>query len=229
MTTEPFKDLEGGTWFRYGGGKFMKLKTHTELGNPFTCYNKYSDRPDTMQFNVVDITGGMGMMSDTASCQVIEAPSLVRHAYTADMVVLHTTDWMNSYKTDPGLFQVLLVRRRYEPFKDHWACPGGHVNPDERGMDAAVRETYEETEITHKFIPSNIVSLGIYDDPQRDPRGRYVSAGFASLIIGEIPTTELTHEVVDIQWFNLMQLPIEIAADHRQLIEDGFTKLIVNK
>lgn len=41
--------------------------------------------------------------------------------------------------------KVLLIRRRNEPFADHWSLPGGGVEPGERLRDAVRREVLEET------------------------------------------------------------------------------------
>ena len=44
-----------------------------------------------------------------------------------------------------GAMQVLLVRRRYEPYESYWALPGGGLHPDETLEQAAERESVEET------------------------------------------------------------------------------------
>ena len=41
--------------------------------------------------------------------------------------------------------KVLLVRRRNEPYRDHWSLPGGGVEDGETLRDAARREVKEET------------------------------------------------------------------------------------
>lgn len=41
--------------------------------------------------------------------------------------------------------KVLLIRRRNEPFRDHWSLPGGGVEPGEHLRDAVRREVFEET------------------------------------------------------------------------------------
>lgn len=41
--------------------------------------------------------------------------------------------------------EVLLVRLNYGPRDGHWALPGGLVESDETPVDAAIRETEEET------------------------------------------------------------------------------------
>lgn len=40
---------------------------------------------------------------------------------------------------------VLLVQRGKAPFAGRWSLPGGHIEPGERAMEAAIREVREET------------------------------------------------------------------------------------
>ncbi|UNX53288.1 GNAT family N-acetyltransferase [Georgenia sp. TF02-10] len=68
---------------------------------------------------------------------------------------------------------VLLVRSADPPQEGRWALPGGTVDPDEPTLDAACRELAEETGVV--LGPEDLVLLGCYTDPGRDPRGRYAS------------------------------------------------------
>jgi 8-oxo-dGTP diphosphatase len=88
---------------------------------------------------------------------------------TADVVVFDTTG------------RVLLVQRKYEPFKGHWALPGGHVDSGETSRDAAVRELWEETGLRAASFELSLAFLA--DEPDRDPRGRYVSAVYSLYVV----------------------------------------------
>lgn len=70
--------------------------------------------------------------------------------------------------------KLVAVRRRYPPFKGKLALPGGFVEYGETVEEAAVREFEEETGL--KTAVERI--LGVYSDPDRDPRGQVVSVVF---------------------------------------------------
>ena len=46
--------------------------------------------------------------------------------------------------------KVLLIQRGEEPFKGHWALPGGFIRVDETAEDAARRELAEETQLQER-------------------------------------------------------------------------------
>src|SRR5436190_8929090 len=73
---------------------------------------------------------------------------------------------------------VLLVRRRYEPYESYWALPGGGIEPDETLEEAAERELREETGVTDTFIEQ----LATFSAVDRDPRGRVISCCYLALV-----------------------------------------------
>ena len=74
--------------------------------------------------------------------------------------------------------QILLVKRKKEPFKGYLVLPGGFVNEGERVEDAAKREIKEETSLDIELIDI----LGVYSEPERDPRGHIMSTVFIGKI-----------------------------------------------
>ena len=67
--------------------------------------------------------------------------------------------------------EILLIKRKNPPFKNSWALPGGFVEYGEKTEDAVLREFFEET-----GLKTTIKKLiGVYSDPDRDPRGHTVS------------------------------------------------------
>ena len=74
--------------------------------------------------------------------------------------------------------QVLLIRRDLEPFKGHWALPGGFVDIDESLEDAAARELQEEVGVKNVYLEQ----LFTFGEPTRDPRGRVISFAYFALL-----------------------------------------------
>ena len=79
-----------------------------------------------------------------------------------------------------GGMNVLLVRRRYEPYESYWALPGGLITPDETLEEAAERELREETNVTDTYMEQ----LATFSELDRDPRGRVISCCYLALVDG---------------------------------------------
>ncbi len=113
--------------------------------------------------------------------------------------------------------KLVLIRRRNPPYQGQWALPGGFVDVGETVEGAAVREANEETGL--------IVELqglvGVFSDPDRDPRGHTVSICFAALGQG---TPKASSDAQDVALFSLDDLP-PLAFDHLQIINTGRQKI----
>ena len=71
---------------------------------------------------------------------------------------------------------VLLIKRKFSPFKNFFALPGGFVDVGETVEEACVREMKEETSINLKV--NDLKLVGIYSNPRRDPRRSTISISF---------------------------------------------------
>ncbi len=70
--------------------------------------------------------------------------------------------------------RLLLIKRGHAPFKGRYALPGGFVDVGETVEAAALRELREETGVQGAIIRL----IGVFSNPQRDPRGHNVSVAF---------------------------------------------------
>ena len=109
---------------------------------------------------------------------------------------------------------VVLVKRRNEPYKGMWALPGGFVEYGEKVEFAAIREAEEETGVKVKIQKL----LGVYSDPERDPRGHVISVCFlAKRVGGSLKAASDAKEVMifkKIPWQKL-------AFDHAKILKDA--------
>ena len=106
-----------------------------------------------------------------------------RPSVTADIAAfMIRTEVRDNYRQDSGnKLCLLLVKRGGHPYKDHWALPGGFLQPGETIEECALREVQEETNV----LPVSLMPVGVFSEPGRDPRGWIISHAFASVISEE--------------------------------------------
>lgn len=114
--------------------------------------------------------------------------------------------------------KILMIRRGNPPFKGHLALPGGFVDVGETVEDGCRRELLEETGVRAERLQL----IGVYSDPDRDPRGHVVSVAYL---------TEVKHveakagdDAAEVEWVS--DIPgSKIAFDHRTIIQDALRLL----
>ena len=110
---------------------------------------------------------------------------------------------------------ILLIKRKNDPFKDHLSLPGGFVNEGELVEDAAKRETWEETSLT--IEPIEI--LGVYSDPNRDPRGHVLTVVWIAIVVNGV--ARANDDSIEVQWVSLNDIDsTRLAFDHKQILLD---------
>ncbi len=128
----------------------------------------------------------------------------------------------NIFTIDKGVIKVLLIKRKYDPFKDMWALVSGALYNDEEVLDGLNREIKEKTGLTDI---KNILS-DIYSDINRSPVMRMVGISYIGLIDRyKVEINKETLKTVDAKWFSQDEIPKALAFDHKLIINDSFEKL----
>ncbi|MFD7734306.1 NUDIX domain-containing protein [Kitasatospora phosalacinea] len=126
--------------------------------------------------------------------------------YTADVVAVRPDG------------SVLLIERGWPPHQGLLALPGGHVDTGESALAAAVRELHEETGVL--IDTGDLVLIGVYDEPDRDPRGRYVSAAYLARVPADTQA-RAGDDATSVHWTPLNALPEQLAFDHHLVLADA--------
>ncbi|MBN8864429.1 MAG: NUDIX hydrolase [Sphingobacteriales bacterium] len=109
---------------------------------------------------------------------------------------------------------VLLIQRRYEPYKSSWALPGGFVLEHESLEEAVKRELKEETGATVNYLEQ----LYTFGEPERDPRQRIIAVAYFALVkSARYQELKATTDAENAQWFPIGQLP-RLAFDHKEIV-----------
>ena len=139
-------------------------------------------------------------MSETGEARELAGPETPK--LTVDVVI-------------PAEEGVVLIRRGGEPFEAQWALPGGFVEVGETVEEAAVREVAEETGLAVELARL----VGVYSEPDRDPRGHNVSVAFLAVVLsGDLVAATDAAEVAVLDTD-----AVELAFDHRRIIDDALS------
>jgi len=107
----------------------------------------------------------------------------------------------------------VLIQRKNPPLG--WAIPGGFVDYGEKVEAAAAREAKEETSLKVELK----TLLGVYSDPERDPRGHTVSVVFVAEGRG---TARAKDDAAELDFFDHTTMPENLAFDHARILSDYF-------
>ena len=112
-------------------------------------------------------------------------------------------------------FNFILIKRKNDPYRNHWALPGGFVEYGESVEEAAVREAKEETSIDVELEKL----VNVYSEPDRDPRGHTVTVAYTAK--GNFKDMKAGSDAGDIGIFSGEKISdIDIAFDHEKIIKD---------
>ena len=112
-----------------------------------------------------------------------------------------------------GCVEVLLTRRKIEPFEGRWCLPGGHIDPGEPARVAVIREVKEETGLDFE------ASFAGYLDEIIPERGIHaVVLVFSGPATGELVPSE--GEVSEIAWIPIQEArSMSLAFTHNVILD----------
>lgn len=118
--------------------------------------------------------------------------------------------------------KLLLIQRKYEPFANCWALPGGFfdVSRDQNADEAVARELQEETTLTGLFLEQ----LYTFSDKERDPREHVVSVAYYCLVKPDQLKPVGKDDAKEADWFLVDELP-ELAFDHHKIVATALERL----
>jgi 8-oxo-dGTP diphosphatase len=152
---------------------------------------------------------------------------MLRMSYTSEFPPFYVTCDLVVLSVRDGALQVLLVRRRGEPFAGRLALPGGFVEIDENLEDAAYRELGEEAGVGRDDVI--LEQLAAYGEPEREPRNRVVSVAWLALG-ADLPEPTAGSDAADARWVPVAtalgsgeagDMEERLAFDHHQILADG--------
>ena len=141
------------------------------------------------------------MQSDKEFLKGYKLSDYERPSVTADVAafMISPQDKENYRRNPENKLLLLLVKRGGHPFKDCWALPGGFLQKGETIEQCALREIKEETNV----LPASLMPVGVFSEPDRDPRGWIISNAYVSIISEESVRQVGMDDASDAQWFSV--------------------------
>lgn len=134
-----------------------------------------------------------------------------RPAVTTDILV---------FREGTECIEVLLIKRKKEPYKNFWALPGGFLEMEETPIEGARRELTEETNLEIDILKE----VGTFGDIDRDPRGRTITIVFYTFIHDHHHIAKAKSDAAEVKWFSVKNIP-DMAFDHSEIFKEGLLKL----
>ncbi|HOJ59579.1 MAG TPA: NUDIX hydrolase [bacterium] len=145
--------------------------------------------------------------------------SFVRPNVTADILIPNARG------------EFLLIRRKNEPFAGCYAIPGGFLEVHHETVEqCAIREAEEETGLRVEIDRL----IGVYSDPQRDPRWHNVTAAYLAKPVSmeKARAAQAGDDAGELLWIDPRSEAyhqLAIAFDHRQIIADALKLLSIQE
>lgn len=121
--------------------------------------------------------------------------------------------------------KILLIRRGGFPYKGSWAMPGGFCRKGEDVIDSARRELCEETGIDDAYVKL----VGVYGEPDRDPRGWVISSTYMALMNGRDCRFKAGDDAQDARWFTVELTDISTEVTEAAEVSGAGVEIVKNE
>lgn len=122
--------------------------------------------------------------------------------------------------------KLLLIQRKFDPYKDMWALVGGFIEQKELVEDAFLREVKEEVSL--ELDREEISFFKFVDTPLRDPRQRTISFVYDAYITEEKAKKAIAaDDAKELAWFDIRDVidgKVKLAFDHEKILNEYFTE-----
>ena len=151
--------------------------------------------------------------------------------YTSDIAVFTITSHQVVDYTPPKMtLKLMLIKRALLNAEGQtniesgkWALPGGFVDENESGFEAAERELKEETGVDGIHIKH----FAVYDKPGRDLRGWIITnAHYAIVPEHSLSKRKANDDASEVELFSVDEvLKLDLAFDHYDIIKEAIAKI----
>ena len=125
------------------------------------------------------------------------------------------------FTVEKGVFKVLLIKRKNDPYKDRWSLVGGSLYNDEDLEDGVKREIKEKTGIENM----DIYLCNVFGKKSRSPWMRMVAILYIGIIDSEkVKILRETQKTINSAWVSIDDLP-DLAYDHNEIIKEALSML----
>ena len=151
--------------------------------------------------------------------------------YTSDIAVFTIFSHQLAEYTPPKMtLKIMLIKRsllnaegKTNIESGKWALPGGFVNENESGIEAAERELEEETSVNSIHIKH----FAVYDKPGRDSRGWIITnAHYAIVPEHSLSKRKANDDASEVELFSVDEvLKLDLAFDHYDIIKEAIANI----
>jgi len=110
----------------------------------------------------------------------------------------------SAFVVDPAMTMTLFVHHRKS---GKWFQPGGHCEPGETALEAALREALEETGVyASALYPDQLFDIDIHEIPARADTPAHLHYDARFILVAEAGDTVVSHESYAVEWVSMEEL-----------------------